>query len=386
MIKIEGIIGLPPGNYVSSHVIEESMPIAKIYPATPSLTKGMTVFRVRRSPETYKRYLNSVGYDYDPPIKVAFLADNFPTDSFTNEYGESFLQKFTDVASQGVREVMQATGTQSLRGGLERATSLVKGMAESTGGLGGSMIEMAGKAGETAVSALKALEGRFGAAKTIGAMLAGARVDFPQLWRNSGFTPSYTMTIRLYNPRPGNKESTDRYIIGPLAVLLCLGLPVSTEGNTYNWPFFQQIEAPGIYSLNPAMITNITVVKGGDQQQISFNQALSIVDVRIDFGSLFNSILVGSKNKDRPTLYSYLQAMKNTLPSIRDHYSTAEKMVGYESVSLITNEQIAEKSQGPQLINNQSARRRPPTSRPPTIIPNRVSTEDKSIYDDLIWL
>jgi len=384
MIKIDGIIGLPPGNYVSSHVIEKSMPIAEITPGLPNITKGMTVFKVSPAPAIYRELLNSVGFDRtEKSVNVAFLADSFPTDSFTNEYGESFLQKFTDIASQGVRDIMQATGTESASAGVGKLSEMVKGFGKAGGGTFGSMLEAAGAMGGKIETALHTIESKFGGAKTVGAMLAGARVDFPQLWRNSGFSPSYTMTVRLYNPKPGSKEYTERYIVGPLAVLLCLALPRTKEGNTYSWPFFQKIKAPGIYNLDPAMITNLTVIKGGDQQQISFNQALGIVDVRIDFGSLFNSILAGSKQPNRPTLYSYLKAMKDTLPPIKDFYSTTEKIVGYvkpesTEVSGITSEES-------QLINNQLGRRRVSASRPPTLIPNRVSNEDKGSYDDLVW-
>ena len=148
------------------------------------------------------------------------------------------------------------------------------------------------------------------------AALAGGRIDFPQVWKGSGFSPSYTMTIRLYNPDPSDRETTNKYIAAPLAVLLTLSLPRVMQnvngGYLYNWPFFCKISCPGIYFLNPCCISSVSIIKGGDQQSISWNQRLDIVDVRIEFTSLFNSMVVGNGNnsdRSRPNMKSYLDAL-----------------------------------------------------------------------------
>jgi hypothetical protein len=141
-------------------------------------------------------------------------------------------------------------------------------------------------------------------------LAAGGRIDFPMLWKNSTYTPSYTMTIRLYNPNPNSRRATSKFIIGPIAALLLLGLPMSVGAGAYSWPFIHRFYSPGIYDLDPGYISSITVVKGGDQQQIAWKQRMGLVDVRIDFGSVFNSILSNaSSSRNRPTLQGYLTAM-----------------------------------------------------------------------------
>ena len=130
------------------------------------------------------------------------------------------------------------------------------------------------------------------------------------VWKSSGFQPSYTLTVRLYNPDPGSRESTHKFITGPLAAIMLLGIPISTDTITFSWPFIHRIFSPGIYDLDPAFISNITVIKGGDQQQISYKQRLGIVDVRIDFGSLFSTMLATKGNpSNRPTLKKYLEGI-----------------------------------------------------------------------------
>jgi hypothetical protein len=128
---------------------------------------------------------------------------------------------------------------------------------------------------------------------------------------------------------------------------MLLATPLSDDGNTYSWPFIHRIEAPGIYDLDPAYISNITIIKGGDQQQIGQNQALSMVDVRIDFGSLFSSMLATNQPvaKSRPTLKKYLQGMETTKEAF-DY--KGQKLVNSKVVSSTTvkiPQEIKEKTQ-----------------------------------------
>jgi hypothetical protein len=165
--------------------------------------------------------------------------------------------------------------------------------------------------------------------KTMGAILAGARLDFPYVWKNSSYTPTYNFTIRLYNPNPKSKWATRKYIIGPLAALLLLALPITDEGSVYRWPFIHKIVCPGIFELKAACISNITVVKGGDQNQIGFNQRLAMVDVRFEIGSLYRSVLAGKDTKEmdekRPTLTNYLKNLEdeNTIKGTKDPRDSA---------------------------------------------------------------
>jgi len=339
LTTVDFIIGLPPittttGTPIHTQRTREalmnSMPTATIYPGIPSFESGIDLFRRVNAFESksndskqktnYNYYLPMLrrhGYTLDKSVhnqgvKIAYIADNFPTDTFTNEYGENFLQKFTDVASEGAASISQMFGARDVR-------TLGKRMAGAAARTGGPI----GKAGEMAQAAGKYLDqvgNMFAEASPSGARMgnmisslaAGSRIDFPMVWKSSAFQPSYTMTIRLYNPNPGNLGSTKKYIIGPIAAILLLGIPISQDSSTYSWPFLHKVVSPGIYDLDPAYIQNITVIKGGDQQQISYRQSLGIVDIRIDFGSLFSSMLATASKSDktRPTLKKYLESMK----------------------------------------------------------------------------
>ena len=311
--------GLPPTTWLSDEMVINSMPVFEITPCKPVFQSGLNLFSVEPDENAYNDILKKHGFATSTPIRLAFIADNFPTDSFTSEYGDTFLQKFTDVASQGMAQIMQMTGSQTATEGAGKLANIIKGAGEDFGNSAvGSILKSGGTGLEKMASGLQNFANTTGGTlgggvNIVNQMLAGHRVDFPQVWMNSGFTPSYTATVRLYNPNPSSDSSTEKHIIGPLAVLLCLALPRSKDGRTYGWPFFHKIKSTGIYGLDPAVITNLTVVKGGDQQQISFNQKLGIVDVRIDFTSLYSSMLQEEGDKtftNRPTLRSYLQALR----------------------------------------------------------------------------
>jgi len=318
LIKIPNIIGLPPDNLEprTNAIMRNAMPTAEIRPSVPSFQMGLDIFTLGSAWEQYKKLLNSHGFDFETgveSVKVAFLADSFPTDTFQNEYGENFLQKITDVASEGAASINQFMGSRSATESIGKVQKKLEAQGGVAGGIGKGL-GMARDAASGVLNALKGMSGGNSIAKGVNLvdrLAAGARIDFPQVWKTSSFTPSYTMTIRLYNPNPKSSLDTDRYIIGPIAALMLLATPISEDGATYNWPFLHKVKATGIYDLDPAYIGGITIVKGGDQQSIAYNQRLGMVDVRIDFGSLYNTMVASnSANPARPTLKKYLNAMK----------------------------------------------------------------------------
>jgi len=391
---IGGAFGLPPSSYVSDSMIENSMPIFEVMPCIPQFNSGLNLFKVVRAGKEYQDILSNHGFDTQVPLKFAFMADNFPTDSFVNDYGETFLQKFTDVASQGMSQIAQMMGAQKATdAGKEIGQAMQATGKEMTGVMGdilsgiGSGVSGVSTGIEQAANSKAVRDLIGGGGEVVNKMLAGHRVDFPQVWRNSSYTPSYTATVRLYNPNPANPASTKKYIIGPLAALLCLSLPHSDDGSTYNWPFFHKIKSKGIYNLDPAVITNITVVKGGDQQQIAFNQNLSMVDVRVDFTSLYNSLIVeekGAISTNRPTLRTYLDALskQGTVHSRNVMNQQASSLAGRGTIQQIKNKQLT-KLERNLIVKNEMARKRNGPGIIVTEPDNRTNPIDKLIQTKL---
>ena len=317
---IDFIIGMPPANLLAqtNEAIANSMPIVRIEPGELEFLKGLSLVQRKSTWDKYTKLLQKHGFRLNQGkgsfLEMAYIADNFPTDSFTNSYGENFIQGITEVAGDVGSSLAQMAGVRNAH---ELGNEIRKTADKLQGG--GSLSKMAGGFLEKGINLAGDLGGALddfigGGAGLVAEMAMGARMDFPMLWKNSAFEPSYTMTIRLYNPNPSSESATNKYIIGPIAAIMLLGLPQVSQKNEvlYSWPFLHRISSPGIFDLDPAYISNITIVKGGDQQQISFTQKLSMVDVRIDFGSLYSSMVASPKELDRtrPTLGKYLTALK----------------------------------------------------------------------------
>lgn len=399
-----GVFGLPPPAHVSHEMITNSMPVLEITPGEPNFSLGLTLFTINtlRGWDEYTRILENHGFSVDDigkPLKFAFIADNFPTDTFTNEYTETFLQKFTDVASSGLSQIIQMSGRANA---LEAVTSYGEVAKKAAAGMEGPLGSIVSTGGEMAIKGAASLRqlqqnlatsdstiGRTlgGGMGLINKMLAGHRIDFPQIWSNSGYSPSYSATIRLYNPNPGSKSSTLQYIAGPLCALLCLAVPRTLNGASYRWPFYHKIRVRGLYELDPAVITNITVIKGGDQQQISYNQMMSMCDIRIDFVSLHASMLLEEGNPaadNRPTVRRYIRELTNGRPvhtranmnNVNNSRTNADASIQKEKALTARQtsrfeRQVAASIRLPQVPEG--------TTIGPTIIEQRVAIEDQAL-------
>lgn len=326
--SIPEVIGMPPSTYISNNLRQASMPIAEFTPSTPEFEEGITLFKLSKSEDKFREILNKYGFDCNLPLKIAFTAENFPSDQFTNEYGQNFLSKIGDVASGALRDITQISGGQSASDLLGEMTQAFKKSGIPGSEAIGGAAQQLGKKGKGALSAgLTELPGvnADAAGKMVDRMLSGARIDFPQTWQNSGYETSYSLTVKLYNPSPGSLEATRRFIIGPLAAILLLGLPRSKGLGTFQWPFFHKVKCRGLFNLSPGVITNISVIKGGDQQQIAHNQRPGLVDVRIELASLYSSLIAneeGDNISSRPTLKDYLQSMENEKTVVNAYTAT----------------------------------------------------------------
>ena len=326
--ELTEIIGLPPmqddNTFGANNKIIDSMPIATIKPAIITYVPGLSTMTIDipAGMELYNTYL--IAHEYilgsNEGLKLAFQADSFPSDSFTNSYSEGFLQDYSKGLSRTASTVMQTLGGRNAVEGVSKAAGAIGKTAKEydmnmISGFANTVSKGADKFDKMIKNKNVFKNDAANNILSIASSVAGGgRIDFPQIWDDSSFSPSYTMTVRLYNPNPADPTSTDKYIIGPIAAIMLLGIPLSddTSGSTYNRPFLHEITCPGIYYLNPCFISNITVIKGGDQQQIAYNQQLGIVDIRIDFGSLYSSMLASTSDTEehRPTLKSYLSSMR----------------------------------------------------------------------------
>ena len=320
-VSLDGMIfGIPPSTHLSDTIIQNSMPVATIIPCEPEFSSGASLYTLNQHKgwNKYIEILESVGFTIgsSKKIQVSYIADNFPTDTFSNEYGETMFDRMAQGVSSTVGDFSQILGltdSKDLKNIMSKTPyigSTINAGVNTVSDMYQGFVNALAESGHERGSQVAKTFG-----SSISAAATGARIDFPKVWKNSSFVPSYTMTIRLYNPDPGNPEATKKYIVGPIAALLSLSLPKvgNDDVSSYKWPLFCKVISPGIYNLNSSFISNISIIKGGEQQNIAYNQALAICDVRIDFGSLYNSMIAGKGSNKygdiRPTLGNYLEVL-----------------------------------------------------------------------------
>lgn len=311
---------------------KEMFPILEIIPCIPKAVSGTNIFKLEESWELYHKILNFLGYRLidDRSIRVAVQAESFPSETFTNDYGESFLERFTSIATSGASELGYMSGSRDFGSLIDQMQGILPdSIADQVKKVRGGINQGIKNAQSGGNSLTKNMAD---AAQLISKMSVGSRIDFPSVWKNSAFGPSWSFTVRLYNPHPLDKVSTYFYIIGPLATLMTLALPITEDGITYSWPFLLKCRIPGYLDGMATYIQSMTVIKGGDQQQIAQNQRLGVVDVRFELGCLYDTMLATTgkiDNSDRPTLKKYLDVMAeekgNLFKRSKDYFSYLDR-------------------------------------------------------------
>ena len=136
-IQMRNIIGMPPNSNISDSIMRNSLPVLQITPGSPAQVNTLTTFVFKSKLTQYLTALENYGYTFEDLdvnfLKVAIIPDNFPSDTFTNEYSENFLQKMGDVASESIGQLAQMTGS---RRGSDTLTQLGGAAGSALSGLG----------------------------------------------------------------------------------------------------------------------------------------------------------------------------------------------------------------------------------------------------------
>jgi len=328
VMPLPKIFGMPPvpNNPNSSiyNLWRNSAYVISIEPCDPDFSKDANLFTLKSVLGDYLKELRE-GYKYGYPnqmIQVCAQADSFPSENFSNEYGESMFNKAADILSSGAQDIMQITNSTDILGAATKFGNATKGIGVAGFDVGEKTLA-ASKATKKWISEHQNTTGAKGFAANIGnaanMLLAGSRLDFPNVWRNSSFTSSYSCTVRLYNPSPGNDKASSYFIWGPLTALLLLALPRKNKNSTkdffaFNYPYFCRVMSKGLFGIKQGCITGISVNKGVENQ-IAFNQKLGMVDVKIDFSFLHSHMIASADDSDGvPTLRKYIDNLKETEP------------------------------------------------------------------------
>ena len=342
-MAVEQIMGLPPLAYMNEDGTKEhnytlrkmlqSMLVITLEPCIADYKPiggdtGLDLFTL--SPLSKDKYAELfVGTEVTPrnaPLKLAVLNDTSFAESWNTDFGDSRFEDMANIGSSLGQEIKFITGKTSLVDGIGE---VMGGIGSAVGGIfGDEVARMAdninqkiiqyGRAGEQKINQMSPNLGR-----GLVHLASGSKVDFPQIWRGSGFSTNYSFTLRLYNPYPKDDTAYMKFIVDPIVHMLTFMLPISDSNFTFGFPLMCRFKCPGLAGLEAAYISNMDIIKGGESNDISYGQRPGTVDIRFSIQPLYNTMVIRKKenvNEERPTLDQYVRHLRGSaeFPSVYD--------------------------------------------------------------------
>ena len=141
------------------------------------------------------------------------------SDSFGNSTSQSSLASSIDGLSDTARELNYLIG--NVAGNIGAG-----GLYDEVMGLGGSLMENTSDTINSLLGKGNILSNMMGKLQTI---LSGGRMIFPEIWSDSSFSRSYSISLKLVSPS-GDKLSIFYNILVPIYHLMAFVLPRNSTG------------------------------------------------------------------------------------------------------------------------------------------------------------
>lgn len=416
---VPNVIGLPPsyiyeaaGGLGHDYLVLSGIPIMSIQPALPIPAKepdeGMALQLFDMGfKEGWDRYNEILGTLYGQGsgaktaysglqklrstttgnILVAFMNDASISESFTSEYSESRFEGIGGFSNDILSELRYITGSKGVGESISKIAPKGWLEEESRGiGIGKTIGSAANVAGWTTKKMGEIGELVVGGGAGYTKILSGSKIDFPQVWRGCSYNPSYSVTVRLYNPYPKSLESHITFIVEPLAKLLALIVPVSDSKSTFSYPLLCAVSCPGLFCINSGYISSLDIIKGGDSNAISFNQRPLMVDIKLTIGSLYNTLIShGFENTMKRSVFGFGQKSEIAIgdrfrPTFRDYIHQMETETGLLPKDGVKNIYVAIDEKEKELGISSAPKVATTTN---AVELSRVPTGLQSIYDNL---
>jgi len=193
------------------------------------------------------------------------------SETFSNSFGASNMASKMKEAASKKQEAKATSGT---------------------GSIGGKMI--------AAVSSMKEFVGGMLSGASTANMMAitnGNMISFPDIWKDSSVHKSYRVSFRFASPY-GDPFSIFMNVFFPLMSIACLQFPRYSSSDGYMSPYILKIDAPGNFASDFAVISNMTVKRGGDSNSWNAYGLPLVVDVSLTFKDLFHDLVMGKSSTE----------------------------------------------------------------------------------------
>ena len=196
-------------------------------------------------------------------------------ENMTNETTESSLASTVNGLSDKARELQFIMGTASSV--VIQNFDSIAGTASNIRNAADELVEKLGS-GNIFSNLLKNV-------KTV---VSGGRIIFPQIWSNSGFAKSYSVSIRLTTP-DFDKKSWYLNIYVPLCHLIAFVLPRGEYQNGYNSPFIVKAFYKGLFNIDMGIITDMNITKGKEGGWTK-DDLPTVVEVQFTITDLYSNL------------------------------------------------------------------------------------------------
>lgn len=131
-------------------------------------------------------------------------------------------------------------------------------------------------------------------------LLAGGRMQFPEIWSDSSFSRSYNCKLKLVSPS-GDKLSVFLNILVPIYHLLAMVLPresnatQSHAGISYYSPFLVRAYSKGLFNIDMGLITDLNISKGAEGEWTTYGIP-TVAEVSFSIKDLYEGMCMSKPN------------------------------------------------------------------------------------------
>lgn len=123
---------------------------------------------------------------------------------------------------------------------------------------------------------------------SVSTLAVGGQMLFPEIWKDSEYSKSYDVTVKLISP-DGDNKSIFLNILVPMYHLLALVLPRGLGANGYSSPFIVRGFYKGFFNCDMGIVTNLNITKGTEGAW-NINGLPTQMDIQISLKDLYQCL------------------------------------------------------------------------------------------------
>lgn len=232
-------------------------------------------------------------YDLDASytgLRLHLTDDTTSTDDITNSYDTNMFQSAIDSLRSGFRHFRQIGQIGRL------AMSTDSGMRDRVGSVITGAAERLGLSSDDDDEANVQ-----GAAQSVSDMvLMGNKLSFPKIWRDSEYNPNLSINVRLFSPY-GHPKAVKKFIIEPLAHLILMCAPRTSDGLSFGHPPTLHVRGHGMVHLAVGYASSISWRRGGEGTNFSLFRQPTTIDVSLSLQTLIGGFGYYDNDDNKPS-------------------------------------------------------------------------------------